>query len=233
MLDVIHFTKRYGKTIACDDLNFSLPDGSVTVLLGPNGAGKSTVMKAITGLLRFEGTILVDGAAHSLPSSRRKIGYIPEIPSFYSNLTVAEHMEFIARCYRLKNYKERAQELLERFELLEHRKKFGDELSKGMQQKLNICIGLLTQPDILLLDEPFIGLDPHAIRQLREVILELKRQGKVLLISTHIIDSIDALWDRTIIMQKGTIKADVLKESQSVSLEDLFFAVTESSASEH
>ena len=121
----------------------------------------------------------------------------------------------------------------ERFELLEHRKKFGDELSKGMQQKLNICIGLLTQPDILLLDEPFIGLDPHAIRQLREVILELKRQGKVLLISTHIIDSIDALWDRTIIMQKGTIKADVLKESQSVSLEDLFFAVTESSASEH
>jgi len=109
MLDVIHFTKRYGKTIACDDLNFSLPDGSVTVLLGPNGAGKSTVMKAITGLLRFEGTILVDGAAHSLPSSRRKIGYIPEIPSFYSNLTVAEHMEFIARCYRLKNYKERAQ----------------------------------------------------------------------------------------------------------------------------
>ena len=233
MLDVIHFTKRYGKTIACDDLNFSLPDGSVTVLLGPNGAGKSTVMKAITGLLRFEGTILVDGAAPSLPSSRRKIGYIPEIPSFYSNLTVAEHMEFIARCYRLKNYKERAQELLERFELLEHRKKFGDELSKGMQQKLNICIGLLTQPDILLLDEPFIGLDPHAIRQLREVILELKRQGKVLLISTHIIDSIDALWDRTIIMQKGTIKADVLKESQSVSLEDLFFAVTESSASEH
>ncbi|MBR3203828.1 MAG: ABC transporter ATP-binding protein [Solobacterium sp.] len=233
MLDVIHFTKRYGKTIACNDLNFSLPDGSVTVLLGPNGAGKSTVMKAITGLLRFEGTILVDGAAHSLPSSRRKIGYIPEIPSFYSNLTVAEHMEFIARCYRLKNYKERAQELLERFELLEHRKKFGDELSKGMQQKLNICIGLLTQPDILLLDEPFIGLDPHAIRQLREVILELKRHGKVLLISTHIIDSIDALWDRTIIMQKGTIKADVLKESQSVSLEDLFFAVTESSASEH
>lgn len=233
MLDVIHFTKRYGKTIACDDLNFSLPDGSVTVLLGPNGAGKSTVMKAITGLLRFEGTILADGVAHSLPSSRRKIGYIPEIPSFYSNLTVAEHMEFIARCYRLKNYKERAQELLERFELLEHRKKFGDELSKGMQQKLNICIGLLTQPDILLLDEPFIGLDPHAIRQLREVILELKRQGKVLLISTHIIDSIDALWDRTIIMQKGTIKADVLKESQSVSLEDLFFAVTESSASEH
>ncbi|MBR3346490.1 MAG: ABC transporter ATP-binding protein [Solobacterium sp.] len=233
MLDVIHFTKRYGKTIACNDLNFSLPDGSVTVLLGPNGAGKSTVMKAITGLLRFEGTILVDGAAHSLPSSRRKIGYIPEIPSFYSNLTVAEHMEFIARCYRLKNYKERAQELLERFELLEHRKKFGDELSKGMQQKLNICIGLLTQPDILLLDEPFIGLDPHAIRQLREVILELKRQGKVLLISTHIIDSIDALWDRTIIMQKGTIKADVLKESQSVPLEDLFFAVTESSASEH
>lgn len=228
MLDVIHFTKRYGKTIACDDLNFSLPNGSVTVLLGPNGAGKSTVMKAITGLLRYEGRILVDGKEHSLPECRRMIGYIPEIPSFYSNLTVAEHMEFIARSYRLKDYKERAQALLERFELMEHRRKFGDELSKGMQQKLNICIGLLTQPEILLLDEPFIGLDPHAIRQLREVILEMRDQGKILLISTHIIDSIDALWDRTIIMKKGTIKADVLKESQSESLEDLFFAVTES-----
>lgn len=231
MLDVIHFSKRYGKTIACDDLNFSLPNGTVTVLLGPNGAGKSTVMKAVIGLLRHEGKILIDGEEHSLPSSRRKIGYIPEIPSFYSNLTVAEHMEFIARCYRLKHYQDRAHHLLEQFELLEHRKKFGDELSKGMQQKLNICLGLLTEPDILLLDEPFIGLDPHAIRQLREVILAMRDQGKVLLISTHIIDSIDALWDRTIIMQKGKIKADVRKEAQTDSLEDLFFAVTE--AQEH
>jgi ABC-2 type transport system ATP-binding protein len=227
MLEVSHFTKRYGKVIACNDLNFILPDGTVTVLLGPNGAGKSTVMKAITGFLRHEGTILIDGRENTLPQSRRRIGYIPEIPSFYSNLTVAEHMEFIARAYRLKNWKERADALLNRFELYEHRKKFGDELSKGMQQKLNICLGLLTEPGLLLLDEPFIGLDPHAIRQLREVILEQKEEGKTLLISTHIIDSIESLWDRTIIMKKGSIMADLTREDGADSLEALFFSATE------
>ncbi len=227
MLEVSHFTKRYGRTTACHDISFTLPEGSVTILLGPNGAGKSTVMKAIIGFLRHEGTIRINGRENTLPESRRRIGYIPEIPSFYSNLTVAEHIEFIARGYRLKDYRERAEQLLVQFDLIEHRKKFGDELSKGMQQKLNIVLGLLTEPDILLLDEPFIGLDPHAIRTLRETVLALRDQGKTLLISTHIIDSIDALWDRTIIMKNGMIQADVLREDKSVSLEDLFFQVTE------
>ena len=172
----------------------------------------------------------MDGAAHSLPSSRRKIGYIPEIPSFYSNLTVAEHMEFIARCYRLKNYKERAQELLERFELLEHRKKFGDELSKGMQQKLSICCGLLPRPKLILFDEPMIGLDPHAIKELKKMFVELKEQGCSLLISTHMIDSIEELWDTTYIMKDGKFAAAVRKDEiadGSQKLEDIFFEITE------
>ena len=227
MLEIEHFSKTYGKTPACRDISFSLPEGSVTVLLGPNGAGKSTIMKAIAGLLRFEGTIRIDGEDNTSPFSRRKIGYIPEIPSFYSNLTVAEHIEFLARAYRLKDYRARGDALLEKFELSEHRKKFGDELSKGMQQKLNLCLGLLIEPKILLLDEPFIGLDPHAIRQLRKTVTDLREEGKILLISTHIIDSIDALWDRTIIMKKGQVKADVRKEEAGPSLEELFFAVTE------
>jgi ABC-type multidrug transport system ATPase subunit len=227
MLEVSHFTKRYGKTVACNDLSFTLPDGTVTVLLGPNGAGKSTVMKAIIGFLRHEGSIRIDGMENTLRKSRRRIGYIPEIPSFYSNLTVAEHVEFIARGYRLKNYKEKADELLERFELSDHRRKFGDELSKGMQQKLNIVLGLLIEPEVILLDEPFIGLDPHAIRQLRELVLEQKAAGRTLLISTHIIDSIDALWDRTIIMKNGEIRAEVSRDEGAGSLEQLFFEVTE------
>ncbi len=227
MLEISHFTKRYGRVTACDDLNFVLPDGSVTILLGPNGAGKSTLMKAITGFLRHEGTIRIDGMENTLPSSRRKIGYIPEIPSFYPNLTVAEHMEFIARAYRLKDYRQRSEELLKAFELYEHRRKFGDELSKGMQQKLNICLGLLTEPSLILLDEPFIGLDPHAIRKLRETIETLRDQGKTLLISTHMIDSIESLWDRTIIMKSGTVRADISRDDEIESLEDLFFSVTE------
>ena len=230
MLELRHFTKRYGKTVACDDLSFALPDGSVTVLLGPNGAGKSTLMKGIIGFLRFEGEILVNGRPNTAPESRRAIGYIPEIPSFYPNLTVAEHMEFLARAYRLRDYRERAEALLRRFSLEEHRTKLGSELSKGLAQKLNICLGLLTDPSVILLDEPFIGLDPHAIKELKSTIEELRAQGATLLISTHIIDSVDMLWDRTIILQRGQMRRDVTREAlegSGESLERLFFAVTE------
>ncbi len=230
MLDVIHYTKRYGNTLACDDLSFTLPDGSITVLLGPNGAGKSTLMKGITGFLRFEGQIRINGMSNVELASRRALGYIPEIPSFYPNLTVAEHVEFVARAYRLQDYQARADALLERFSLTEHKKKLGSALSKGMAQKLSICLGLFTQPTVLLLDEPFIGLDPHAIKELKRVMEELRDQGATLLVSTHIIESVDMLWDRAIIMQKGRIRRTLTREeldNGSVSLEELFFATTE------
>ncbi len=230
MLQCEHVTKRYGKITACSDISFQLDEGSVTVLLGPNGAGKSTIMKSIIGLLRFEGSIFIGGYSPADSEARRMLGYIPELPALYPNLTVWEHMEFLARAYKLKNYRERAEALLKRFELYDHRKKFGDELSKGMQQKLNICLGLLPEPQILLLDEPMIGLDPHAIKEVRSLILELREEGRTILLSTHIIDSVDMLWDRTIIMQNGSLKANVTREEleeSGRSLEDLFFAVTE------
>lgn len=233
MLEVSHYTKRYGRIVACDDISFSLPDGSINVLLGPNGAGKSTVMKGVVGFLRFEGTILVNGRPNHLPESRRDLGYIPEIPSFYPNLTVAEHLEFVARAYRMRDkqdYRARADELLERFSLAEHRGKLGAELSKGMAQKLSICLGLFTQPSVLLLDEPFIGLDPHAIRQLKDTMEQLRNEGATLLVSTHIIDSVDMLWDRAIVMQQGRARSNVTRDEldrDGGSLEELFFEVTE------
>lgn len=235
MLEVIHYTKRYGNTLACDDLSFTLPDGSITVLLGPNGAGKSTLMKGITGFLRFEGQIRINGMPNTELASRRILGYIPEIPSFYPNLTVAEHVEFVARAYRLQDYRARADALLERFSLTEHRKKLGSALSKGMAQKLSICLGLLTQPSVLLLDEPFIGLDPHAIKELKRLMEELRAQGATLLVSTHIIESVDMLWDRAIIMQKGSIRRTLTRrelEQGGASLEELFFAITEGEAAQ-
>ena len=230
MLDVSHVTKKYGKVVACDDLSFHLDPGSVTVLLGPNGAGKSTIMKAIIGFLRYEGAITVAGLPNKTAEARRLLGYIPEMPALYPNLTVSEHLEFLARAYRLSDYRARADALLERFELTEKRKKFGDELSKGMQQKLNICLGLLPQPQLLLLDEPMVGLDPHAIKELKAVIEEMRQQGCTLLVSTHIIDSVDMLWDRTLIMQNGRLCADVSRhelERSGRTLEELFFEVTE------
>ena len=234
MLNVSNVTKKYGKLLACNDVSFSLEPGSVTVLLGPNGAGKSTLMKAVIGFLRYDGDVTVGGIPNKTSDARRLLGYIPELPSLYPNLTVSEHLEFIARAYRLSDYKGYAEELLERFELSDKRKKFGDELSKGMQQKLNICLGLLPRPKMLLLDEPMIGLDPHAIKELKQMMAQMREEGCTLLVSTHIIDSVDMLWDRTIIMQNGTVRANVLRtqlEAENKTLEDLFFEVTEGAGS--
>ena len=230
MLEVKNVTKRYGKNVACNDVSFTLEPGTLTVLLGPNGAGKSTIIKSIIGFLKYDGSITVNGMVNKSVQARKVLGYIPEMPSLYPSLTVIEHMEFIARAYKLTDYKDRINMLLERFELDDKRKKFGDELSKGMQQKLNLCLGLLPDPDIILLDEPLLGLDPHAIKELKNYIEEMRKAGKTMLISTHIIDSVDMLWDRTIIMQGGSIKANVTRtevDNSGKSLEDLFFEVTE------
>ncbi|MBO5986574.1 MAG: ABC transporter ATP-binding protein [Lachnospiraceae bacterium] len=230
MLDVSHVTKKYGKVLACNDVSFHLDPGSVTVLLGPNGAGKSTIMKSIIGFLKYEGAVTVAGYVNKSTDARKVLGYIPEMPALYPNLTVSEHLEFLARAYRMSDYKDKAAALLDRFELTDKKKKFGDELSKGMQQKLNLCLGLLPDPKVLLLDEPMIGLDPHAIKQLKELIEQMRADGKTLLVSTHIIDSVDMLWDRALIMQSGQIKANITRvelEATGKTLEELFFEVTE------
>jgi len=230
MLEVKNLTKRYGRLKAVDGVSFVLPDGAVTVLLGPNGVGKSTVLKSIVGFLKYDGQIRVDGHANKSLEAKRLLGYIPELPSFYPNLTVEEHLEFVARAYRLKDYREYAAELLDRMDMMDKKKKFGDELSKGMQQKLSICCGLLTRPRIILVDEPMIGLDPKAIKELKTIFREKREAGCSLLVSTHLLDSVDTLWDQTVIMQGGQVKACVRREDldrQGESLEELFFSITE------
>jgi ABC-type multidrug transport system ATPase subunit len=230
MLEVSRVTKMYKKERAVDDVSFSLPNGGINVLLGPNGAGKSTIIKCILGFLKYEGEIWVEGFINKSLDAKRIMGYMPEIPSLYPNLTVDEHMEFIARAYKLENYKDYKEELLRRFELDDKRKKFGDELSKGMQQKLSLCCALLPKPALLIMDEPMIGLDPHAIKELKNMMHEMKENGQTLLVSTHIIDSMDQLWDKAIILQKGRVKGDVTRkelERLGRSLEEEFFALTE------
>lgn len=209
MLSVNNVTKKYGKVIANENISLQIADGQIAVLLGPNGAGKSTIIKSIIGFLKYQGSVTVDGLLNKSIEAKRIMGYIPEIPSLYPNLTVDEHMEFVARAYKLDNYKEYKEELLRRFELDDKKKKFGDELSKGMQQKLSICCGLLPKPKLILFDEPMIGLDPHAIKELKSMLLELKQQGASILVSTHMIDSIEELWDTTYIMMKGRVAAVV------------------------
>ncbi len=230
MLSVSNVIKQYGKVTACDRVTFDMEPGNVTVLLGPNGSGKSTIMKSITGFLRYNGAITVDGFSNKSVEAKRLLGYVPEMPALYPNLTVGDHMEFIARVYKLQDYQAYSAQLLERFEMTDKVKKFGDELSKGMQQKLSICLGLLPRPKYLLFDEPMVGLDPHAIKELKTMMQEMRDAGCAILVSTHMIDSVDMLWDRTVIMQKGQVRANVTRrevEEGAHSLEDLFFEITE------
>ena len=233
MLSVNNVTKKYGKVIANENISLQIADGQIAVLLGPNGAGKSTIIKSIIGFLKYQGSVTVDGLLNKSIEAKRIMGYIPEIPSLYPNLTVDEHLEFVARAYKLDNYKDYKEELLRRFELDDKKKKFGDELSKGMQQKLSICCGLLPKPKLILFDEPMIGLDPHAIKELKSLLLELKQQGASVLVSTHMIDSIEELWDTTYIMMKGRVAAVVERYKMGEgdkSLEDIFFEITEGGA---
>lgn len=230
MITVSHLTKKYKKTPANNNLSFIVNSGEITVLAGSNGAGKSTAIKCIVGLLRYEGEIEICGFKNKSLEAKRITGYIPEIPAPFDLLTVWEHMEFIARAYSLQNWQEDAEKLIERFQLTDKKNKLGKELSKGMQQKISICCALLIKPKAVLFDEPFVGLDPHAIKELKSMILELKAQGASVIISTHMLESVSELWDRVLIMMDGRIEAERTRETVEKNGEDLtelFFRITE------
>lgn len=230
MLQVTGLTKIYNNLVANDHLDFTVNPGEIAVLLGPNGAGKSTAIKCIAGLLRFQGNITICGHPNKSVEAKRAFGYIPEMPALFEALTVREHLEFIARAYKVENWEKKADALLARLELDDKQKKLGGELSKGMQQKVSICCALLTEPKVVMLDEPLIGLDPHAIKELKQVLLELRQGGCSVLVSTHMLDSVEDLWDKALIMVKGRIAAVRTRaeiEANGEDLEQLFFSITE------
>ena len=232
MITVSHVTKRYGKVTANNDISFTVGDGRIAVLLGPNGAGKSTIIKCITGLLRFQGEIAIDQFGNKTLDAKRRLGYVPEMPALYDLLTVSEHLEFIARAYELPDWEADAQKLLERFELADKADKLGKELSKGMQQKVSICCALLPKPRAIIFDEPMVGLDPHAIKELKEVFQDLRADGCSVLISTHMLDSVEDFWDTAHIMMNGSFAATKQNGEDGDSLEKLFFDITEGKAVE-
>lgn len=227
MLSISGVTKRYGKVVANDNISFAVGDGQIGILLGPNGAGKSTIIKCITGLLRFTGRIEIGGCENTSLEAKRQLGYIPEMPAVYDLLTVSEHLEFIRRAYKIED-EAYTQQLLERLELWDKKDKLGKELSKGMQQKLSICCALCHKPRVAIFDEPLVGLDPHAIKELKAIFRELKADGVSVLISTHMIDSVEDYWDVANIMMNGRFAATMVNGQEGgKSLEDLFFEITE------
>lgn len=233
MLEVIKVSKKYGKVLAADEVTFTVPTGKVGILLGPNGAGKSTVIKSIAGLLRYSGDIKLEGKNARTMEAKRHFAYVPELPFMYDALTVREHLEFICKAYDVDTTEEEKLKLLERFELADKQDKLGNELSKGMMQKVSICCALVIKPSVILLDEPMVGLDPAAIKELKVVLGELRDQGCTILISTHMLEMVKELWDVTFVMNKGHILGTYLREEVgNEDLEELFFSVTNQAESD-
>ncbi|MCS5491839.1 ABC transporter ATP-binding protein [Algoriphagus limi] len=235
MLLVQNLIKRYGKQNAVNDISFELQGGEVVGLLGPNGAGKSTTMKCIVGLLRkTSGEITIGGYDHLSVEAKRLFSYIPETPYVYDLLTVEEHLQFIAQAYGIRDWKEKGNELLETYDLTDKAKKLGKDLSKGMRQKVSICCALLPDPQVLFFDEPMIGLDPKAIRNTKRIFRELKEAGKTILVSTHLIDSVETIADRIMILKEGNIIGNdslenlkkQFEQKEGGSLEDIFLELT-------
>ena len=228
MIEVRNLTKRFGKLLANDGVSLVLGGGELGVLLGPNGAGKSTLIKSVCGLLRFEGEISVCGHGNRSLEAKRLLGYVPEIAAPYPMLTVGEHMEFIARAYRLdESWRGRADALLARFDMADKRHKLCGGLSKGMKQKVSVCCALLPEPRVVVLDEPLSGLDPHGIKELTDCVAEIHAAGASLLLSTHMLDTVEGNWDKVFIMKAGKIARVCRRGDGGESLKDIYFSLFE------
>lgn len=227
MLEIKNLSKKYGKTLAVNQASLKVEDGEVGILLGPNGAGKSTIIKSIAGLLRYDGAIFIQGIPAREIEAKKIFAYVPELPAMFDALTVREHLDYIERAYGLKENPQYKDYLLEKFELLDKQDKLGNELSKGMMQKVSICCALMIQPKVILLDEPMVGLDPMAIKELKNMILALKKENVTVLVSTHMLEMVSELWDVMYIMDKGSIVGSFRKEEvENKDIEELFFEIT-------
>jgi ABC-type multidrug transport system ATPase subunit len=208
-LEFARIHKRFGDKTALAGVSFSCASGSVTALLGPNGAGKSTLFLAAAGLvLPDSGTVRVFGQPVGSPAARRATSLMPEQPDLYPGVSVWEHVVFVALLYRLTNWRSRAEALLERFGLDDRRDELPHQLSQGLRRRLALVMSLLHGADVLLLDEPFNGLDPRSAHELRLLVGDLARAGASVLVATHILSDVERLADRVVVLDRGTKRAD-------------------------
>jgi ABC-type multidrug transport system ATPase subunit len=205
MLNVRSVTKRYGRATALDRATFDLAPGEVTALVGANGAGKSTLIKAIVGLVRFEGQILVDGidVARDGRKARRRIGYLAQHASFHPDLTVRETARFYAELRG--ESAETARGIVVARGLGEHEEKLVGALSGGLRQRLALAIAQFGDPSLLVLDEPSTGLDVTARLELRQFIRDQRQLGKTILLSTHWLEDVPSIADTAIVLEQGKV----------------------------
>lgn len=240
MLQVEHLVKEYKNFRAVNDLSFTINPGEIVGLLGPNGAGKTTALRCVAGILKPTlGRVLINGWDIQADQAKAKAGmaFVPELPSLYELLTVDEHLRFVAMCFdTLDVYEARRDELLRRYHLDEKKDDLVATLSKGMKQKLAVACALVHNANVMLFDEPIIGIDPAGVAEVKEELRRAKEAGVAVLISTHLLDTAEKLCDRVIILARGQKLAEgTLSELQAKSgmagksLEDVFLELTDES----
>jgi ABC-2 type transport system ATP-binding protein len=217
-LVVSGLVKRYDEKIALDGVSLQARSGQLAGLVGSNGAGKTTLFQSVAALIRIDaGSVLVDGAERGSIAARRAVGYLPEEPVLWPDLTVAEHLQFIARAYSVPDWKAKAADLLERMRLADARDAKGGGLSQGMRRKVALAMVLLHDSSVLLLDEPFNGIDPEAQHELRTIVRELRDRGTCIVLASHRLAELEALADCYVVLAKGKVVADgSLAELRSV-----------------
>ena len=236
------FHKAYGVTVAVAGISFTVAAGEILGLAGPNGAGKTTTLRALAGILKpTRGRLSIAGFDVEKQPVRAKaeLAYVPDDPHLFDRLTVWEHFRFTAAAYRLHDWQDRAEALLERLELVEKRTALASDLSRGMRQKVAIGCGYLHQPRALVLDEPLTGLDPRGIRTMKDTIREHAAAGAALIVSSHLLSLLEDLATTVLIIRRGEVAlhsplADLRQQlsagERHETLEELFFRLTEAPA---
>ena len=229
MIKILNVTKKYGDKKALDNVSFEVGDGEIFAFIGHNGAGKTTLIKAIMGIHDFdEGEILINGKsiAKEPVACKKEMAYVPDNPELYENMRAIQFINFICDMYevdlekRNKNIKKYA----EMFEMSQNLNDTIDSFSHGMKQKVALIAALSHDPKILIMDEPFVGLDPKAVFDTKEVMREMVKNGKTIFFSTHILDVAEKLCTKVAIIKKGKImKVGSMKEVKGdKSLEKVF-----------
>lgn len=236
MLEVSGLTRRYGGLLAVDRVSFSCAPGEILGYLGPNGSGKSTTIRMIVGLLEPEsGTIRLDGTSleDDPIAFKRRVGYVPEEPQLYTHLSALEYLTLVGALRELDPLKCRktGEQLLDLFGLHDARYGAMSTFSKGMRQRVLLAAALLHDPELLVLDEPFSGLDVSADLLFRTFLQTLAREGRTILFSSHRLDVVEKVCERVVILHKGKVVADgriqELRNDRTPTLEGVFAEVTQ------
>lgn len=209
MIEVKNLVKRYGDHIAVDHLSFTVQQGQILGFLGPNGAGKSTTMNIITGYMSAtDGTVTVNGLdVYDEPEEVKKmIGYLPEIPPLYPDMTVLEYLKFVAEIKKVNKSDKKAMiiDIMEATKITDMSNRLIKHLSKGYRQRVGLAQAIMGYPEVIILDEPTVGLDPKQIIEIRELIKELSKKHTIIL-SSHIMQEVSAVCDQVLIIDKGRL----------------------------